>query len=85
MEPVKIKIVPQTIIYNYKEVTICCELMYINGLDFLNTISRHIMFDTGSMIKDPKTKNIADWIMQVHNLYLQCGFKITHMHTDFDF
>ena len=54
-------------------------LVLINGIGFLNIISWHIMFATGSMIKNQKIKNIADGITQVHKLYLQHGFKITHM------
>ena len=81
-EPIKITIVPKTILDKYKEVTICCDLMHINGIGFLNTTSRHIMFATGSMIKTLKVDNIADGITQVHKLYLRHGFKITHMHTD---
>ena len=59
--------------------------MHINGIGFLNTISRHIMFDTGSMIKNQRVENIADGITHVNKLYLQRGFKITHMHTDCEF
>ena len=81
VETVKIRSVPKTIPYKYKDVTICCDLMHINGISFLNTISRHIMFATGSMIKNRKVENIADGITQVHKLYLQRSFKITHMHT----
>ena len=80
-EPVKITSVPKTILDKYKYVTICCDLMHINGIGFLNTISRHIMFATGSMIKNRKVEQIADRITQEHKLYLQRGFKIIHMHT----
>ena len=80
VEPVKITRITKIILDKYKEVTIFCELMHINGIGFLNTISRHIVFATESMIKTLKMENIADGIMQVHKLYLQCGFNITHMH-----
>ena len=73
VDPVKIKNVPQTILDKYKEVPICCDLMHINQIGFLNTISRHIMFATGSMIKKRKIENIADVITKVHKLYLHCG------------
>ena len=43
------------------------------------------MFVTGSMIKNRKVEHIADGITQVHKLYLQHGFKITHMHTNCEF
>ena len=47
MEPVKITNAPKTILDKYKAVTICCDLIHINGIGFLITISRHIMFATG--------------------------------------
>ena len=52
VEPIKITNSPKTILDKYKEVTICCDLMYTNGIGFLITISRHIMFATGSMIRN---------------------------------
>ena len=64
VEPVRIKISPKTILDKYKEVTICCDLMHINGIGFLIAISRHIMFATGSMIKNRKVEHIADGITQ---------------------
>ena len=85
VEPVKITSSPKTILDKYNEVTIFCDLMHINGIVFLNTISRHIMFATGIMIKNRKIKNIADGITQVHKLYLQRGFNITHIHSDCEF
>ena len=81
-EPVKITSVLKSILDKYKEFTICCDLMYINGIGFHNTISRHIMFSKGSMIKNQTVENIADGITQVHQLYLHRGFNITHIRTD---
>ena len=46
VDPVKTTIVPQNILDKYKEVTICSDLMQINGIGFLNTISQHIMLST---------------------------------------
>ena len=81
VEPVNITSVPKTILNKYKEVAICCDLMHINRIVFLNTISRHIIFATGSMIKNRKVDNISNGITQVHKLYLQRGFKVKHMLT----
>ena len=66
VEPVKITNGPKTILDKYEVVTICCDLMHINGIGFLITISWHIMFATGSMIKNRKFEHIADGITQVH-------------------
>ena len=43
VEPVKIKSVPKTILDTYKGVTIYYDLMHINKIDLINTISQHIM------------------------------------------
>ena len=43
------------------------------------------MFASGSMIKDRKMNKTEDGIKQVHKLYIQCGFKITRIHTDSKF
>ena len=43
------------------------------------------MFSTGSMIKYQKVKNVIDAIKQVNKLYLQRGFKITHIHAGIEF
>ena len=59
--------------------------MHINGIVFLNTIPRHIIFATGSKIKNLKLKNIEDLIKQVNKIYLQYGFKITHIHAGNEF
>ena len=59
--------------------------MHINGIVFLNTISQHIIFATGSIIKIKKINNIEDVTKQVNKLYVKRGFKITHIHADSKF
>ena len=81
VEHVKITSVPKTILDKYTEFIICCDLIHINEIVFLNAISRHIMFSPVSMIKYQNFENIAFGITRVHKLYLQHGLKITHMHT----
>ena len=66
--PIIIPNIPNRILDKYKKVILCYDLMYINGIDFLSNISRHIMFATGSMIKYWKIKNTEYGIKQVHKL-----------------
>ena len=68
--PIIIPNVPEGILGKYRKVTLCCDLMYINGIGFLNAISQHIMFSTGSMIKNRKIDNIEYVIKQAHNICL---------------
>ena len=68
--PIIITNVPKVIPGKYKKVTLCCDLMHINGIGFLNAISQHIIFFTGSMIKNQKIDNIEYLIKQAHKIYL---------------
>ena len=80
--PVKIPSVTKTILDKYKEVTTRFNLMHINGINFLNTISLNIMFSTGSVIKNQTIYNIADGITQVNKLYMNRDFNIIRMYSD---
>ena len=85
LEPVVVPNLPKGILDIYNKVTLCYDLMHINGIRFLNTIYQHIMFSTWSMIKYQKVNNTEDGINQVNKLYLQHGFKITRIHADSNF
>ena len=69
----------------YNKVALWCDLMHINGIGFLNTISLHIIFATVSMIKNRKVDNIEYGIKQFNKLYLQLGFNIYRIHADSEF
>ena len=54
VEPIAVTDIPKGIFDRYKKFTLCCDLMHINGIGFLNTTSQNILFATGSMIKTKK-------------------------------
>ena len=85
VEPIILTNTPQGILDIYKNVPLCYDLMHINDIGFLNTISQHIMFSIVSMIKNRKLKNNEDVIKQVKKLYIQHGPKITRVHADSEF
>ena len=84
-EPVMLIIVLKEILEKYNKITLCCDLIHINIIGFLNTISQHTMFDTRIIIKNLKIKNIEYGIKEVHKIYLQRDFKSTHIHAGSDF
>ena len=47
-----ILLIPITILERYKEITIASDTMFINGIRFMNTISRHIKFMTAEHINN---------------------------------
>ena len=82
VEPIMVPYFPKGVLDRYNKVTLCCDLMQINVIGLLNTISWCIMFATGIMNKNRKLNNIEYVIKQVSKLYMQRGFKITCMHAD---
>ena len=62
MEPIIVKNLPKGILYRYNNITLFCDLMHINGIGLMDTISQHILFATGIMIKNRKVSNIEDAI-----------------------
>ena len=74
--------VPKYILGKNNKPTLCCNLIQIDGIVFLNNTSQLIMFVTGSMIKNRKIENNEDGTKQFHKVYLQRGLKTMRIHAD---
>ena len=56
--------VPPTIQQHYQDVTLACDIMYVNKIPFLMSISRHIRFGTAQHIKINKERQssvVYEW------------------------
>ena len=51
-----ISILPATIMAKFMSVTLCADIIFINGIRFFTTVSRHIQFVTGLHIADATTE-----------------------------
>ena len=67
---------PATIHEHYQEVTLACDIMYVNMIPFLMSISRHFRFGTVQHIRNQKGTTIFNGIRAIHQVYLQHGFRI---------
>ena len=56
----EIKTVPNSIMNTYRAVSLCVDDLFVNGIQFLTSISRSICFATSATIKDEKIDYIAD-------------------------
>ena len=65
VENVMVPNFPKGILDTYNKASLWCDIMHINGIGLLNTISWHIMFATGIMIKNRRLNNIEDGITPV--------------------
>ena len=56
--------------------------MYVNGVPFLTTISKQIMFRTTDWLRGTDAKAYRSAIEQVMRLYIKRGFYIRRLHCD---
>ena len=65
-QPPRVKVeevsLPPTIQQHYQEVTLACDIMYVNKIPFLMSISRHIRFGTAQHIRNQQGTMIFNGI-----------------------
>ena len=76
---------PPTIQQHYQEVTLACDIMYVNKIPFLMSVSRHLRFGTAQHIKNQQGATIFNGIRAIHQIYLQRGFQIRNAFMDGQF
>jgi len=67
---------PDGMLEEHENVTLTVNIMYINKIPFIVTLSRAIHFGTIKMIKDERKSTIIKSLEQVINAYHWRGFKI---------
>jgi hypothetical protein len=87
--PVDIKnmsLVPATaVMLCYRDVTLCGDIIFLNKILFLMTVSRDLKFGTVKRIQNQKGPMILKAIKAVTKIYQRCGFKITNLLMDGQF
>ena len=77
--------IPDFIVDNYKGVTLCVDILYVNGIPFLTSVSRHIYFTTVEAIINGKEKTLLKCIKGIIAIYHKRGLAITTMIADNQF
>ena len=70
------------ILDRYKEITLSGDIMFINGIHFINTISRHVKVITAEHIANAEASTLQESIRQFKQVYMQQGFNITNILMD---
>ena len=76
---------PPTIHQHYQEVTLGCDIMFVNKIPFLMSIPRHLRFGTAQHIKNQQGATIFNGIRAIHQIYLRRGFQIRNAFMDGQF
>jgi hypothetical protein len=67
------------------EVTLCCDLMFINKMPFFVTISRGIKFGTVEMLPNQQAPTILHALKRVVSIYTRRNIKVMQAHMDGQF
>ena len=74
-----------TILKHYGEIALCMDLMYVNKVPLLVTLSRNIKFGTMEAVSDRTEATILKCIKGVVTLYRKARFKVTTALMDGEF
>jgi hypothetical protein len=77
--------IPTTIMAHYRRVVLCLDVMKVNKMSFLVTMSHAIQFVTHAWLKNAKTDTILANITEVRNVYLKRGFLLEIIEADGQF
>jgi hypothetical protein len=77
--------IPRNILSLYHEVTLCIDIMYVNKIAFLVTISRNIKFATIELLANCQEETIGKSVTNVMQLYGSRGFLVNMTHANSEF
>ncbi len=76
---------PRTIMENYREITLCIDIMFVNNIPFFMSISKHIRFLTCELLENRKAPSLIQALQRIYGIYRKRGFKITNILGDGEF
>ena len=77
--------IPEELIYKNKDVEISIDIMYINGLEFLTSISHDIYYRTAQYIPSKHETHHIKCMQEILQIYRNAEFNITTIHCDQEF
>ena len=68
--------IPKSILEINKNITLSIDIMYVNKIPFVTTISRHVEFTTVEDIQRRTKSQLVEFIKNVVAIYTQRGLKL---------
>ena len=83
--PTELTGIPQQIMDNYGEVTVSIDIMKVNKIPFLVSISDHIHYGTSTAMPDMTEETMFSVLKELDQFYMRRGFKINVVLADKQF
>ena len=69
---------PPTVHDRYQAITLCADVMHVNGIPFFISISRHLKFGTVEAIPNQHMTTIVKSVRNIARVYHRGGFRLRH-------
>ena len=77
--------IPASIMAHYRKIILCVDVMKVNKMPFLVSISRAIKFGTVAWLKNAKADTIMKHIKDIHKIYVKRGYILEIVKVDGQF
>ena len=77
--------IPPELVAAQQKVHLCIDTFFVNGVSFLATISKHIMYRTCTQVSQLTVSHYAAAVMKVLSTYRSAGFVVSYIHADNEF
>ena len=77
--------IPKSILESNKNITLSIDIMFVNKIPFVTTISRYVKFTTVEVIQKRTKSQLSECIKNIVAIYTQRGFKVNHALLDGEF
>ena len=77
--------IPPALVEKHENVVLCLDVLFVNKIPFLSTISKNIKYQTANYLRLHKIKSYHKAMDEVCGRYNNAGFQITHIECDQEF
>ena len=77
--------IPKELVNQHEEIELAIDIMFVNNIPFLTTISKHIMYRTAQPLPSKEAKAYRSALDSVFRIYNNTGFRISIIKADQEF
>ena len=70
---------------HYLDITLCIDIMFVNCIPFILSISRKIRFITAEVLDNCKQGSLVKALQRIYGIYRKRGFRISTILGDSEF
>ena len=71
--------IPNELINAQRDVDLCFDVMFVNEIPFITTISKHIKYRTAEAVPNKQLKSYRSALSNIIHIYQNAEFQVTHV------